>query len=82
LDHIGTIAPGKQADLVVVKGDPSSEISDIEAVAMVFKDGVGLRGALLSEPRPIPMGTLDWRLQRVPTPNGRDGTEPFNDPEI
>jgi len=32
LDHIGTIAPGKQADLVVVKGDPSSKISDIEAV--------------------------------------------------
>jgi imidazolonepropionase-like amidohydrolase len=41
LDHIGTIAPGKQADLVVVKGDPSSQISDIEAVEMVFKDGVG-----------------------------------------
>jgi imidazolonepropionase-like amidohydrolase len=41
LDHTGTIAPGKQADLVIVKGDPSSEISDIEAVEMVFKDGVG-----------------------------------------
>src|SRR5712692_110783 len=30
LDRIGTIAPGKQADLVVIKGDPSKNISDIE----------------------------------------------------
>ena len=47
LDHIGTIARGKRADLVVVKGDPSSEISDIEAVEMVFKDGVGYDPAKL-----------------------------------
>jgi imidazolonepropionase-like amidohydrolase len=47
LDRIGTIALGKQADLVVVKGDPSSEISDIEAVEMVFKDGVGYDAAKL-----------------------------------
>ena len=38
---IGTIAPGKAADLVVVKGDPSTKISDIENVETVFKDGVG-----------------------------------------
>ena len=47
LDHFGTLAPGKQADLVVVKGDPSSEISDIEAVEIVFKDGVGYDPAKL-----------------------------------
>lgn len=40
-DHIGTIAPGKNADLVVVKGDPSKVIGDIENVEIVFKDGVG-----------------------------------------
>jgi imidazolonepropionase-like amidohydrolase len=39
-DRIGTLAPGKQADLVVVRGDPSTRISDIEAVRIVFKDGV------------------------------------------
>ncbi|HZX94097.1 MAG TPA: amidohydrolase family protein [Myxococcales bacterium] len=39
--RIGSIAPGKDADLVVVKGDPSKEISDIEKVEVVFKDGVG-----------------------------------------
>ena len=38
---IGTIAPGKAADLVVVKGDPSSKITDIENVETVFKDGIG-----------------------------------------
>jgi imidazolonepropionase-like amidohydrolase len=41
LDRVGTIAPGKQADLVVIKGDPSKKIEDIENVETVFKDGVG-----------------------------------------
>src|SRR5664279_5208587 len=40
-DQIGSIAPGKNADLVVVKGNPASKIDDIEKVEIVFKDGVG-----------------------------------------
>ena len=40
-DRIGTVATGKNADLVVVKGDPSKAIADIENVVIVFKDGVG-----------------------------------------
>ena len=47
LDKIGTIAAGKQADLVVVKGDPSAKISDIENVEIVFKNGVGYDSAKL-----------------------------------
>jgi imidazolonepropionase-like amidohydrolase len=39
--QIGSIAAGKNADLVVVKGDPSKQISDVENVEIVFKDGVG-----------------------------------------
>ncbi|HTT00518.1 MAG TPA: amidohydrolase family protein [Steroidobacteraceae bacterium] len=39
--RIGSIAPGKDADLVVVKGDPTKSISDIENVETVYKDGVG-----------------------------------------
>jgi imidazolonepropionase-like amidohydrolase len=39
-DRIGSVAPGKNADLLVVKGDPATRIGDIGAVAMVFKDGV------------------------------------------
>jgi imidazolonepropionase-like amidohydrolase len=46
-DRIGTIAAGKQADLVVIKGDPSQKISDIENVEIVFKDGVGYDSAKL-----------------------------------
>jgi len=38
---IGTIAAGKQADLVVVRGDPSARIEDVENVELVFKRGVG-----------------------------------------
>ena len=39
--QIGSIAVGKNADLVVVKGDPATRIADIENVEIVFKDGVG-----------------------------------------
>jgi imidazolonepropionase-like amidohydrolase len=48
-DKIGTIAAGKQADLVVIKGDPSTKIEDIEKVETVFKDGVGYDSAKLIE---------------------------------
>jgi imidazolonepropionase-like amidohydrolase len=40
-DQIGSIVVGKDADLVVIKGDPGTSISDIERVEIVFKDGVG-----------------------------------------
>lgn len=39
--RIGTIQVGKQADLVVVQGNPAVRIQDIRDVAIVFKDGVG-----------------------------------------
>jgi imidazolonepropionase-like amidohydrolase len=39
-ERIGTVAAGKQADLVVVEGDPSSHIADVEKVKYVFKQGV------------------------------------------
>ena len=38
---IGSIAAGKNADLVIVKGDPSARIADIENTEIIFKDGVG-----------------------------------------
>jgi imidazolonepropionase-like amidohydrolase len=39
--RIGTLAPGRQADLLLIHGDPVLRISDIEKVETVFKDGVG-----------------------------------------
>jgi imidazolonepropionase-like amidohydrolase len=49
LDKIGTLAPGKAADMVVLHGDPSGNIKDIEKVDMVFKGGVGYDSAKLIE---------------------------------
>jgi hypothetical protein len=40
-DRIGALAPGKQADLVLIKGDPSKRIEEIENVETVFKAGIG-----------------------------------------
>jgi hypothetical protein len=40
-DRIGTLAPGKQADLVLIKGDPSKRIEETENVETVFKAGLG-----------------------------------------
>jgi enamidase len=37
----GTIAAGKQADLMVVSGDPSTRIADIRNVEIVFRRGIG-----------------------------------------
>ena len=39
--EIGSVTVGKNADLVVIRGDPAKQISDIEKVEIVFKDGVG-----------------------------------------
>ena len=38
---IGSIAVGKQADLVVTAGDPSKTIADVRRVEIVFRNGVG-----------------------------------------
>jgi imidazolonepropionase-like amidohydrolase len=46
-DDIGSIEAGKAADLVLVRGDPSTDIRAIEQVETVFKDGVGYDPAKL-----------------------------------
>ena len=45
--RVGSIAAGKQADLVVVDGDPSKTIADVRKVDTVFKQGVGFDPAKL-----------------------------------
>ncbi len=39
-NRIGSVEPGKDADLLIVHGDPSTSIADIETVELVFKDGI------------------------------------------
>jgi len=46
-NEIGSLAVGKQADLVVIGGNPAANISDIRKVEMVFKQGVGYDPAKL-----------------------------------
>lgn len=45
--RIGTIAVGKQADLVVLDGNPAANIADVRKVERVFKQGVGYDPAKL-----------------------------------
>ena len=46
-DRIGSIAVGKQADLIVINGDPAARIEDVRKVETVFKQGVGYDPAKL-----------------------------------
>jgi hypothetical protein len=45
----GTVERGKRADLILVDGDPTKDISDIRKVSYVLKDGVGYAPAALYE---------------------------------
>ncbi len=46
---IGSVATGKRADLIVVRGNPEETITDIRHVETVFKDGDGYDPARLVE---------------------------------
>jgi imidazolonepropionase-like amidohydrolase len=48
-NQLGSIAPGKLADLVVIKGNPIATPAEIRQVTVVFKDGVGYDSARLLE---------------------------------
>ncbi len=45
----GTVTPGKSADLVVIKGDPTIRPVEIRNVTLVFRNGVGYDSAKLIE---------------------------------
>ncbi len=56
--HVGSIAAGKDADLVVVTGNPAAQIADVEKVELVFRAGVGYDPAkLIAAAR----GSVGWR---------------------
>jgi imidazolonepropionase-like amidohydrolase len=39
-DSLGTVAPGRYADLIATKGDPLRDITELQRVAFVMKGGV------------------------------------------
>lgn len=47
--NIGTIEKGKSADLLIIDGDPSKNISDLRKVETVFRNGVGYNSKKLFE---------------------------------
>src|SRR5215510_5713196 len=48
-DRIGTIEPGKFADIIAVDGDPTQDINAIEKVVFVMKDGVTIKNDVGAE---------------------------------
>ena len=46
-DRLGAVEPGMLADLILVDGDPTENISDIRAVSLVVKGGVPFDPAAL-----------------------------------
>jgi len=55
--NIGTLEPGKRADLVVLNGDPLADMRAIENVHMVFQDGRPVAGmGLTSEASGLAVG--------------------------
>jgi imidazolonepropionase-like amidohydrolase len=44
-DRLGSVEPGKQADLVLVEGDPSQDISNMRRIKRVMIDGAWVGSA-------------------------------------
>jgi imidazolonepropionase-like amidohydrolase len=51
-DNIGTIEPGKFADIIAIDGDPIQNINAIEKVVFVMKDGATFKNDLAPKPAP------------------------------
>ena len=43
-DHLGSIEPGKLADIIAVEGDPLADVSRLKSVAFVMKNGEIYKG--------------------------------------
>jgi imidazolonepropionase-like amidohydrolase len=39
-DRVGSIAPGKQADLLLVDGKPDEDLKDLDRIDLVFRNGI------------------------------------------
>lgn len=61
-DQIGTLEPGKLADLIVVDGDPSKDVTALSRVRAVFRGGVQVSGR-----QAAPVRATAMSLQSSPT---------------
>jgi hypothetical protein len=65
-DDLGSIEPGKLADLIVVDGDPTTNISDIRRVVTVVKDGRVYDPAAIYRS----LGMQPWNMVQGGEPSG------------
>jgi imidazolonepropionase-like amidohydrolase/Tol biopolymer transport system component len=65
---LGSLEPGKLADLVVIDGDPLKEIRDSAKVVYTMKGGVLYDAATMDEvwPRARPLGAFFWQREEAP----------------
>jgi imidazolonepropionase-like amidohydrolase len=55
-EEVGSVEVGKRADLLVVEGDPSQSIKDIQRVHEVWRDGRRVaRADVVARPAEVPM---------------------------
>ena len=57
-DQLGSITPGKLADLIMVDGDPTARISEIRRVELVVKNGVVIKPDQLY--RALGLSAANW----------------------
>ena len=55
-DNLGTVEPGKFADMVVLTGDPLADLNHMRRIKLVFKDGVAY------DPAALAAATGQWPL--------------------
>ena len=64
-DQIGSIAPGLQADIIALNGDPLKDITAVRRVVFVMKGGIVYKNVARSEPLILDMETRK-NLRRRP----------------
>ena len=58
-EHIGTVAPGLEADIIALDGDPLKDITAVRRVVFVMKGGAVYK----NEARPMPHSGTDFRVR-------------------
>ncbi len=79
LDRLGSITPGKLADLILLEGDPTKDISAIRRVSLVMKEGAvyypaEIHAATGIEPFQPPLRVIVSDERRMPRRNHRRGS--------
>jgi imidazolonepropionase-like amidohydrolase len=55
-EHVGTVEPGRYADLIALSGDPLADVTELQRVRFVMKGGTVLRNELTAPAR-VPSGS-------------------------